>query len=397
MKSNRFNVILSLVAAIALWAYVLGGLNPSTTQVIRNIPITFTNEASLTENGLVVLEKNLESINITISRKRSATSKVKAENFKVMADLEGLKNGENVIRLSVEKPDEVSIESVSSEKVTVTIDNLVSVDKTVKPIITNDTSDDTEPAIVQLSREKVTVSGAESLVNQIQYLAAYIDASKVSNQMKALTVELIPEDKNGEKVDGVKLSQKSISVTTITMSKKTVPLSVPISGQDHSILEREVSVPKTITIKGPDEKLEAIDSVDCEKVDLTEVFETTTIALTPILPDGVSVASDSGELVLYATVTGAESTKFTFDENDIVMEGVTEDLIPTIASCKVTVTATGKASVVSELDSSDFTLSADVSELDEGKHTVAIVCKCKKTLADIEVSPAQVSIDISQE
>ena len=142
MKSNRFNVILSLVAAIALWAYVLGGLNPSTTQVIRNIPITFTNEASLTENGLVVLEKNLESINITISGKRSVTSKVKAENFKVMADLEGLKNGENVIRLSVEKPDEVSIESVSSEKVTVKIDNLVSADKTVKPIITNDTSDE---------------------------------------------------------------------------------------------------------------------------------------------------------------------------------------------------------------------------------------------------------------
>lgn len=397
MKSNRFNVILSLVAAIALWAYVLGGLNPSTTQVIRNIPITFTNETSLTENGLVVLEENLESVNITISGKRSVTSKVKVENFKVTADLEGLKKGENVIRLSVEKPDDVSIEKVSSEKITVVIDNLVSVEKKVKPIITNETSDDIEPAIVQLSSETVTVTGAESLVNKVQYLAAYIDASKVSSKMKALTIELIPEDKSGEMVEGVELHRKSISVTTINMSKKTVPLSVPVTGQDHGILERAVSVPKVITIKGPDDKLEDIDSVSCEKVDLTEVFETTAIALTPILPDGVSIASDSGELVLSVTVTGAESTKFTFDENDIVLEGVTEDMIPTIAACRVTVTATGKASVVSELTDSDFILSADLSELDEGTHTVELSCKCKKTLADIEISPAQISIDISLE
>ena len=44
-----------LVAAIVLWAYVLGRLILSSSTVVRNVPINFINEEALEEEGLALL------------------------------------------------------------------------------------------------------------------------------------------------------------------------------------------------------------------------------------------------------------------------------------------------------------------------------------------------------
>ena len=47
LKSKKFNIVLALIIAIALWAYVLGEVNPESTATVKNIPINFTNQESL--------------------------------------------------------------------------------------------------------------------------------------------------------------------------------------------------------------------------------------------------------------------------------------------------------------------------------------------------------------
>ena len=56
LKNNKVNMALALVMAIVLWAYVLASDNQASTNTLRNIPITFANMETLTENNLVVLE-----------------------------------------------------------------------------------------------------------------------------------------------------------------------------------------------------------------------------------------------------------------------------------------------------------------------------------------------------
>ena len=140
LKNNKVNMALALVMAIVLWAYVLASDNQASTNTLRNIPITFANMETLTENNLVVLETERDTVNITFSGQRTALNKVKAENFKVIADLEGLKKGENVVRLRVVGPDNVTVESMSAQKIAVTIDDLVSVKKPVETQIINQNS-----------------------------------------------------------------------------------------------------------------------------------------------------------------------------------------------------------------------------------------------------------------
>lgn len=397
LKNNKVNMAIALVMAIVLWAYVLVSDNQASTNTLRNIPITFANEETLTENDLVVLQAEHDTVNITFSGQRTTLTKVKAGNFKVIADLEGLKKGENVVRLRVVGPDNVTVESMSVQKISITIDDLITVKKPVQTQIINQTSDDSEPYIVQLSQENVAVEGAATLVNKVTGLLARVDAQKVENEMKALTIALIPVDKSGKEVEGVHLQTDKVSVTTVMLNKKTVPLSVPIIGQEHDNLEISYQVPKTITVKGTDAALAAISEVTCETVDLSKVYDDTQIALKPILTDGVTVATDSGNLNCDVTVKGAETLTLEFTESDIVIEDVTEGLVPVVADCVIHVSASGRTSVIETLNREDFTLTASVKDLDAGTHRVRLVCKTAKDLADLEYSPQEIEITISEE
>ena len=394
LKNNKLNLVIALIVAIVLWSYVLLDVNQSSSQTIKDVPITILNEESLTDEGLVILSMDYEDVNITYSCQRQELRKIKDSDFTVTADVEGLRKGESKIRLSVSGPDDVNIENVSVEKITVTVDELASAQKKVETVIINQTDDESEPSIEQMSFEEVTVTGAKTLVDSVVSVQAQIDASKVSGEMKSLTVELTPVDKNGATVSNLTLSQSNVSITAIMLNKKTVTLDVPVTGTTHASFSRSVSVPKTITIKAGQDLLDDIDSISCEELDLSEVYEDAEIKLNPILPEGVTVASESENLYATVTVKGVESKTFTFSETDVVLEGVTDDETATVGDISIKVTVTAKSDDIEDISADDFALTADISDMDEGEHIAKLNCTLSKTHTDMDVSTNEVTVTI---
>ena len=394
LKNNKINLVLALLAAICLWAYVLGDDGSSYGGTMRNIPVNYINAEALERAGLVVLDTPTESVNISYTGQRSLKNKVKITDFKVTVDLEGLKEGENTVKVMVEKPESVEIKNISVQKVKVIVDKLAEEEKPVNVVITNQTSDDSEPYIVQVSREKIKVRGAETLVNSVTSLNAAVDASKVGMTMKSLSIELVPVNSKGEKVENVKLEYDNVSVTTIMHNKKTVSLKVPIIGNNNTFVTREISVPKTITIKGTDELLSKIDSITCKTVDVSDIFENTQIPIQPLLPEGIEIATDSQNLQVIVSVAGAATREFTFSENDIVLEGVDENTIPTVDNITVKVSVSGNAEVIEQMTESDFQFLADVSGLEKGVHTVALKCVCENKGIEMEYNPSEIKVII---
>lgn len=394
LKNNKINLVLALLAAICLWAYVLGDDGSSYGGTMRNIPVNYINAEALERAGLVVLDTPTETVNVSYTGQRSLKNKVKITDFKVTVDLEGLREGENTVKVVVEKPENVEIKNISVQKVKVIVDKLAEEEKPVNVVITNQTSDDSEPYIVQVSREKIKVRGAETLVNSVTSLNAAVDASKVGMTMKSLSIELVPVNSKGEKVENVKLEYDNVSVTTIMHNKKTVSLKVPVIGNNNTFVTREISVPKTITIKGTDELLSKIDSITCKTVDVSDIFENTQIPIQPLLPEGIEIATDSQNLQVIVSVAGAATREFTFSENDIVLEGVDEDTIPTVDNITVKVSVSGNAEVIEQITESDFQLYADVSGLEKGVHTVSLKCVCENKGIEIEYNPSEIKVII---
>ena len=75
------------------------------------------------------------------------------------------------------------------------------------------------------------------------------------------------------------------------------------------------------------------------------------------------------------------------------MYKIAGELLP----CVIHVSASGRTSVIETLNREDFTLTASVKDLDAGTHRVRLVCKTAKDLADLEYSPQEIEITISEE
>ena len=395
-KYNKVNFAIALLLAICLWVYVLVVENPFSNQTMRNVPVNFLNEDALEQDGLVVIDKELEAVTVSYSGQRSDTDTVKAGDFKVTADLEGLKAGENTVRLFVTGPHSVKVDGTNPQKLRVVIDELVTEERPINVRLVNQTSDDSEPYIVQVSEDAVNVRGARTFVNQIAYVRAEVDAAKVGNNLKALNIELVPVDETGEIVENVHLEFDSVSVTTILHNKKTVNLTVPVTGNDDAYITREISAPKIITIKGTDENLAKVTAITCEPVDVSSVYETTNIPVVPVLPEGIEVAMNSEHLQVKVTAVDAATEQFTFTENDIVLEGVTEGLVPLINDTEIQVKFAGHRDVVEAAVETDFSFSADVSGLKPGEHIIPLKCVCMNNLLAVEYNPKEITIVIEE-
>ncbi len=395
-KSNKLNMILALVVAIVLWAYVLVDVNQSSTETVRAVPITIINEQALTEQNLVILSVDYTKVNINYSCQRQFLNKVKADDFTVTADAEGLKVGENKVKLYVSGPDDVNIENMSVQNVTIKVDEKISLEKPVNPIVEGQTDDDSEPSILQISDETLVVEGARSIVEQVASVQAVLAADKVGNEMKSLTVPLRAVDADGEEVEGVTLNKSNVSITAIMLQKKTVPLDVHLSGVEHSSFERSVKLPKTITVKGSEEALADIERIQCSVLNLSEIYEDSKIKLEPILPMGVIAASESQTLYAKVTVKGIETQVFTFSENDIELHGVSENELAAVSDVNISVTVRAKTDEMNAIKAEDFSLTANVENLGAGEHNVKLRCVLDKAHTDMEYTPEEIHISITE-
>lgn len=394
LKNKNINIILAFIIAVSLWAYVLGDVNPKTEVVIKEVPIVFENEEALSDAGLVILNYDYASVNVTITGPRTEVTKVSKGDFSVTADVEGLSIGSNVIRLDVTGPDNVKISDVSTEKMTITIDEWVSVSKEIDVLFSGDIEEQKEPLVVEKSRESVYVSGAKTLIERVDKVYALVDVEKVGNELETLHADLQATDISGDVVEYVYLDTESINVTAIMHHLKTVNLEVPVENEMAGGMERAVELPKTIVIKGEESVLADIETVTCNTIDLSQYEEDTSVKLEPILPYGIEVGSDSEELYAEVKVKELSKTSIKINKDDIKINNISEDLKYELKAEGISIEVTGKEADILSLSASDFNIYVDVQNLEVGTHTVDLIVETDKDLASVKVSKEQIEIII---
>ncbi|MBR5517350.1 MAG: hypothetical protein IKU53_05190 [Firmicutes bacterium] len=394
LKNKNINIILALIIAVSLWAYVLGDVNPKTDVVIKEVPINFENKETLTDDGLVILNYNHATVNVTITGARTEVTKVSKDDFNVTADVEGLTIGSNIVRLNVSGPDSVKISDVSAEKISITLDELVTESKEVEVIMSGEVEGEKEPLIVEMSRDTINVSGAKSLVQKVEKVCAIVDVNSVGNEMKTLSTTLQAVDSKGKVVDYVYTDTKSINVTTIMHHKKTVNLEVPFENESAGGYERALTVPKTIVVKGEESTLKDIDLITCKPIDLGQYEESVVVDIEPILPEGVVVGSDSAHLQANVKVKELSEITLKVNKDNIKINNASEDLKYELEADDISIKARGKEADILGLSLSNFNIYVDVTDLEAGTHTVDLSVETAKDLVSVDVSTDKIEIII---
>lgn len=392
-KTKKINVMISLLIAVALWAYVVGEINPTVNRNFSEIPIKLSNEDALLDNGLAVVSVSDATLNASVSGTRSVVSQIEAGDITASVDLSNAGKGGNQLSVEVKTPSKTELEKQSVSKVTVVVEDSNTEKKNIQVEYTGSYGDNEEPTVVKLSREQVEVTGAKSLVNKVDHVKATVNAGKVSSSEKTTEAELVAVDARGEAVNNVKLSAKTVKVTSIMSAVKTVDLIVPINDATADEVNKITSPPKSIVIKGKKEDLENLTSITTEAVDISNITQSTEITLEPIFPENITVSQRSISLIMKVTISSNTKKKITFSGSEVSFTGLGAGLSASSTS-EITVMVEGSETQVSKISKADISISADLSGLGPGNHSVAIAIESSKKYGRLTPNIGEISVDI---
>ena len=397
-RNNKVNLVISIVLAIMLWAYVVGQVNPETQQKYEGIAIQITNENVLNNQGLAINDPGTLTVDVTITGTRRAVKKVKRSDIKATVNAAELSKGENNAEIKVSVPSGVSVEKQSQDSVSISVDELVTQTKSVSADFTGSKEKGTEIGKVTVDPKTVQVSGTRSQLDKIKTVDATVAASRIDTNGTSVKADLTPVNGKGNKFGYVTLSQKTASVSATREYTKTVDLNVNITGSVPSGYELESKdVPTQVTIKGPKSSVKKVTSLTAADVDLSSVKRSQTIKLSITLPSGVELADKDKNIGVKVVLKTVTTKTFVLSAGDVETTNVDSGLSADVSSAKFKVTVKGTSDTVDAMTAGDITLKADCDGLGEGKHKVTLKADTAKKVTSITVSPSRAAVTLENQ
>ena len=217
--------ILSLVSSIVLWVYVTNVVDPTETKTYIDIPITVSNTNLIQENNLNIFPEKQLTANITIKTNLSKLKKISKDSIIIYGNINNPSPGKNILTLSSNLPSDIHCD-IHADDLIVNLEFYKTIEKDIT-IIANKkyTSDDYE---INIDKETIEVSGTTTIVLTIKLTITIHKIDKVVVTIKGNDtdesfnekLEVIPLDINGNKIEGLKLSNKYINADVTKIIKE---------------------------------------------------------------------------------------------------------------------------------------------------------------------------------
>lgn len=334
--------VMAFVFSLFLWLIVVNVDDPVTQQTFSNIPVSLENQDIITQQGNVYQVLDGQNVTAVISARRSVLQDIESDDIIATADVKEMDTDTGLI------PVEISVANLTAGRDYQTAasvpNNLrIQVEKSGKKVLsltasTNDVSTRDGYIIgnTTVSPEKVTITGAESQIEEIDRAVAYVEASGLSKDTD-LTAELRLLDKNGNILDQNQLTnnlgEDGITVHLEILGSKSVPLNFGVSGTPAEGYQYVgvSSEPESVVIYGTQDVLNEIDSIDIpdSKINIDGAAENveTSIDITPYLPEGVSLGDEvTGTVIATALIEEEGMRTIDFLVSSVKINNLSDEL-----------------------------------------------------------------------
>lgn len=118
MTNKKVLMLISLLVAIGLWMFVMGSVDPETSQRVTGIKVEMQGTSVLEDEGLTATLVKPKMIAITIEGKRSQIKKAQKKGISAYIDVSTCDYGKNEAEIFIKLPDGVSgvtVEEISAE------------------------------------------------------------------------------------------------------------------------------------------------------------------------------------------------------------------------------------------------------------------------------------------
>jgi YbbR domain-containing protein len=374
--------ISALLIAALVWLAVVNISDPEKTVTIYGIPITITHEDAIDDLNIVYDADDVDTVNITISGKRSIVSNLTASDFIATASLEELSKVNSI-------PVEVSsIRTIASRNITIVKQsvrtvklNVESLEQHKYPIeveFSGEPSSGYTLGDYKISKSSVQVTAPASVHDRIEKVVAICSVDNVVHSIsQKCTLELRDKHNKIIKNRHITFSKKKVTVTADVLKEKEVQVNVnPIGdvAEGYQVTNILLSS-ETVKIYGEENNIRDINDIEInDNIDISGKSSDATfqIDLTKYLPVGVNI---DGDVNLNVTVKIARLDKKKFDipTSNIAVDNLGSGLTAEFVDDTIEVTLSGKNDVIGQITERDVKATLDLKDYNEKGTFKAVV------------------------
>lgn len=228
-KSNTFLAIISVIAAIVIWIYVVYEVNPMYETWVNDVPISCINTSSMFDDGSLVimgenknLIKNGVTMDIKVRGKRSLLSSLTKDDFTCTVDmLDVNRSGVYTLRPTIEV-DASGLEIIKTTPYSLKIkaENIEQRDFSVSIKTVGTVPDGYSIDNVVNHSETVKVTGAVSVIDSIKKVEAVLDYDKIDVRSTETAAKIYFYDAEGNEIDPASF-KKTVEYAKLTFELHT--------------------------------------------------------------------------------------------------------------------------------------------------------------------------------
>ena len=295
-------IIVCVLLSFSLWVYISNVENVNRTVELKNISVTIENESALSESKLVLLPDQVFEVNLRIEGPSKKVYSISKKDFNLKVDLSAyaLKSGVNNIPVKiVDYPEGINIKNTGNLTIKVVLENLEEKEMNITSKLNTTFQDGISEISSEISPQKVTISGALSLIDKVSQVIIDGSESNISRNFSK-TFNLKAVDANGDEVDGVEISTKKVTYSMKVKKQKEVPIKIDYQGSLPNGISKEseeLSI-KNVIISGEVDDVDKIESIETEPIYLSNITENKKITLDLIIPEGINIVGNDTSVIL---------------------------------------------------------------------------------------------------
>lgn len=371
IQSKAFFVVVSCIASVLLWLYVVSYENTTQELTLTGLPVTYLGENDiLQDRNLLVTDKDTQSVSLTMLVKRSLLSQLTKETVLVSVDLRDIHSTGSYDRVyTVDYPDGVEESDVvilkrSPEYMKVNIDTRSTKAVEISGVFDGNVAEGYMREPIVYDPETILVSGPQELVSRVDHAQVVIDRENLTKTVKG-TVEFTLMDEDGVPVESEDLetSVDSVVYTIPIVMVKDVVLNVELiegGGARASDAVRTIS-PPVVTLSGDAEILNNINQINLGSIDLAAFAQSYAETYPIPLPNGVNNLSGEKEATVSVSIKGL-ATKRVIATN-ISFSNVSEGYTASAITQYKEVIVRGPLEIVELIDANNIRIIGDLSSI----------------------------------
>ena len=333
MKKKRINnigvKILSVAIAFVLWVVIINIEDPTTSRTFR-VKVEIQNDDIVASSGQVYKIEEGEYVDVTVKGNKSYVDSLTENDIMATADFRYLSNYGSVpitAKCTKYTNTKYTVELGSADHVLVELEDVSQNKFIVRFNVVSQPPDGyyVDTNLITSNPTKVTITGGESIVNNISSVEVDIDASNQTNDFsETLKPKIYDNAGNIIASSNIKCSVDKVTVNVKVLETKNVPINVTLVGNPAYGYKAEPVIydPTEVTIAGRKDKLDSMKSIELSvNIDGANKNAEQVVDLTDgILPEGIYLEDNRTTVNIEVPVSALESKEITFNASDIAVK-----------------------------------------------------------------------------